>query len=61
MKRKNRCRIVSVIVAAACAAGLGGCRETPDESAVVDKSDGISEAVEAEPLADGETRIIEVP
>ena len=52
-----------------CICNCGGCmcgwtgrlQGDSDESAVVDKSDGISEAAEAEPLAEGETRIIEVP
>ncbi len=61
MRREKRYRILSAIAAAACMITLGGCRETPDESAVVSRRGGLGEDVKAEPLTDGETQTIEVP
>lgn len=40
---------------------LSGCQETPEESAVVSKADGISEAVVCESLKEGETRETDIP
>lgn len=39
----------------------GGCAETPQESAVISKADGLSETSAAKPMKEGETREIEVP
>ena len=39
----------------------GGCAETPQESAVISKADGLSETSVAKPMKEGETREIEVP
>ena len=40
---------------------LAGCRETPEESAVASRAGGLPEDAVIEPLADGETQIIELP
>ena len=40
---------------------LAGCRETPEESAVASRAGGLPENAVIEPLADGETQIIELP
>lgn len=45
--------ILAVMAGALCIM-LSGCQETPEESAVVSKADGISEAVVCEPLKEGE-------
>lgn len=52
--------ILAVMAGALCIT-LSGCQETPEESAVVSKVDGISEAVVCEPLREGETRETDVP
>ena len=52
--------ILAVMAGALCIM-LSGCQETPEESAVVSKADGISEAVVCEPLKEGEKRETGVP
>ena len=44
---------ILAIMAGALCIMLSGCQETPEESAVVSKADGISEAVVCEPLKEG--------
>ena len=38
-----------------------GCQPTPKENAVVRKAEGLNEAVIAEPMKDGETRMTDIP
>lgn len=52
--------ILAVMAGVLCIT-LSGCQATPEESAVVSKADGISEAVVCEPLREGETRETDVP
>ena len=52
---------ILAIMAGALCIMLSGCQETPEESAVVSKADGISEAVVCEPLKEGEKRETDVP
>ena len=52
---------ILAIMAGALCIMLSGCQETPEESAVVSKADGISEAVVCEPLKEGEKRETGVP
>ncbi len=52
--------ILAVIAGVLCIS-LSGCQETPEESAVVSKADGLSEEVVCEPLKEGETRETDIP
>lgn len=58
MKKKQ---ILAVFLLLAGILTAGGCAETPEESAVVSKAEGLSETSAAEPLKEGETKEIEVP
>ena len=52
--------VLAIMVGALCII-LSSCRETPEESSVVSKVDGISEAAVCEPLKKGEKRETNVP
>lgn len=52
---------ILAIIAGVLCISLSGCQETPEESAVVSKVDGISEEVVCEPLKKGETRETDIP
>lgn len=56
MKRKMWTVMVIVV---SCL--LTGCQPTPKENAVVRKAEGLNEAVIAEPMKDGETRMTDIP
>ena len=47
--------VLAIMVGALCII-LSSCQETPEESSVVSKVDGISEAAVCEPLKKGEKR-----
>ena len=52
--------VLAIMVGALCII-LSSCQETPEESSVVSKVDGISEAAVCEPLKKGEKRETNVP
>lgn len=56
MKKK----IISLIISL-CVVLLMGCQETPDESAVVSKVDGLDESIIIEPLKEGESQELDIP
>ena len=61
IKGKRICCLAGMILCFICTAMLAGCQETPKESAVVSKADGLSEDRIAVPLAEGETQKIKLP
>lgn len=58
---KKRSGIVILSLTLCSLLSLNGCQKTPEKSAVVSKAGGLSEDVIAEPLTDGETRVVELP
>lgn len=58
MKKKQKLAAFFLLLGVLTA---GGCAETPQESAVISKADGLSETSVAKPMKEGETREIEVP
>ena len=52
--------VLAIMVGALCIF-LSSCQDTPEESSVVSKVDGISEAADCEPLKKGEKRETNVP
>lgn len=52
--------ILGMAVCMLCLA-FSGCQETPEESAVVSKADGIGEGVIEQPLGEGEARETDIP
>ena len=61
MTGRRGCRAVALLLLTLSVAMLAGCRETPEESAVASRAGGLPEDAVIEPLADGETQIIELP
>lgn len=61
MKGKRGYPLAILVLFAACMGTLTGCQDTPEESAVVSKAEGLSEELIAEPLAEGESQRIELP
>lgn len=57
---KMKKSVLAIMVGALCII-LSSCQETPEESSVVSKVDGISEAAVCEPLKKGEKRETNVP
>ena len=60
MDIKMKKSVLAIMVGALCII-LSSCQETPEESSVVSKVDGISEAAVCEPLKKGEKRETNVP
>ena len=56
MKKKQKLAAFFLLLGVLTA---GGCAETPQESAVISKADGLSETSVAKPMKEGETREIE--
>lgn len=61
MMKKNGCRILAGVLILTGMTVCGGCRETPDESAVVSRKGGLREETTAEPLPEGEMKTVEMP
>lgn len=61
MRTRNVYRPAAMLFLAAGIVLLSGCQETPEESAVVSRAEGLSEDAAAEPLKEGETQTIELP
>ena len=53
MKKKQKLAAFFLLLGVLTA---GGCAETPQESAVISKADGLSETSVAKPMKEGETR-----
>lgn len=58
-KTTEKC-ILGMAVCMLCLA-FSGCQETPEESAVVSKADGIGEGVIEQPMGEGEARETDIP
>ena len=61
MRKRNVYRPAAMLFLAVGIVLLSGCQETPEESAVVSRAEGLSEDAAAEPLKEGETQTIELP
>ena len=61
MTGRRGCRAAASLLLILSVIMLAGCRETPEESAVASRAGGLPEDAVIEPLADGETQIIELP
>lgn len=59
MRKNKGIWLISLLLAGM--ATISGCQKTPEESAVASKAGGLNENVIAKPLAEGETRTLELP
>ena len=55
-------RLIAIIVSILCCfTFLTGCKATPEEAPVVNKTEGVSDSMKAETLAEGDLKVVDTP